>query len=98
MTVYVTEFQSLRAVDGGVTGPALHGPSVANQVMTPTASAAQSAPFHARTRLVRVHTDAPVLIDVGPSPNADTGWRMAANQTETYGVAEGHTVSVKVTT
>jgi hypothetical protein len=97
MTVYVTEFRSLRAIDGGVSGPALHVPALANQVLTPSASSQDSVPFQAATRLVRIHTDAAVLVDIGPTPNADNGWRMAANQTETFGAAEGHKIAVKVT-
>lgn len=97
MTVYVTEFRSLRAIDGGQPGPALHVPALANQVLTPSASSSDSTAFQEGTRLVRIHTDAAVLVDIGPAPNAANGWRMAANQTEVYGAAEGHKIAVQVT-
>lgn len=60
------------------------------------ASAAPSAAFSAKTRIVRLHTDAICSILVGPVGTVATAnnQRMAANQTEYKMVDGGYIVSV----
>jgi hypothetical protein len=60
--------------------------------VTPVAiggSSTQSAALNAKTRFIRVHTDAicSIKIGVNPTVTADDK-RMAANQTEFYGISE----------
>lgn len=56
---------------------------------------AKSAEFAETTRFIRVHADAICSIAVGSAPEATTdSKRMAANQTEYFGVKPGHKLSV----
>lgn len=98
MTLYVTEAQALTTNPDGLKAPALQTPAVTTQAITPGASTANSAAFNAATRFIRVHTDAAVQIDIGAAPNAANGWRLAANQTEIYGVNPAHLLAHRTTT
>lgn len=97
MTLYVAEFPSLHHLVSGDRAPAMQAPALAVQSLTPGASSAQAAAFQGATRLLRVHTDAAVLVAIGPSANADNGWRMAPNQTEYFGVDPSHVLAHKTT-
>lgn len=58
-------------------------------------SVACSNAFNARTRLIRVHTDAICSIAIGAAPTATAAKRrMAANQTEYFSVEAGFKVAV----
>lgn len=96
--LYVTEFRSLRLMSHLNFAPALQAPPVANQALTPGAGSAQSDAFAEGTQFVRLHTDAPVLVNIGADPSADTGWRMGAGHTEVFAVQAGHKLAHKTTT
>lgn len=56
--------------------------------------AAQSAAFGSTTRFIRVNTDAVCSISFGSNPTATTSnRRLAANQTEYFGVIGGRKLS-----
>jgi hypothetical protein len=90
--LYVTEFQALAAHYA----QAPQEPCVADQ--TPVvigAGSLQSAAFNAKTRLVRIHTDAICSIAFGENPTATANMqRLAAGQTEFRVVAPGHKIAV----
>ena len=70
-------------------------PPNAEQVLAISGSPTSSNPFQPQTTLIRVHTDAICSIEIGQSPTATTSTaRMAANQTEYFGVYPGHSISV----
>lgn len=59
------------------------------------AGSLQSAAFNGATRLVRVHTDAICSIAIGANPTATANtMRLAAGQTEYFGVKPGHRIAV----
>jgi hypothetical protein len=70
-------------------------PPLAEQTVAIGAASAQSAPFSAETRFIRVHTDAACSILVGANPTATTAKkRLAADQTEYFGVRPGDRIAV----
>jgi len=69
-------------------------PPLAEQTVTFAASVQCSNAFHASTRLVRIHPDTICSIAFGNSPTALTSHkRLAANQTEYFGVQSGYKVA-----
>lgn len=93
-TLYVTEFAG-PFVKFGVGGWIAQQPPVAEQTVVIGAGSLQSAAFNANTAMIRVHTDAICSIEVGTNPTATaTTARMAANQTEYYGVGAGQKIAV----
>jgi hypothetical protein len=92
--VYIAEFAELAIGPAGRVGQIPQAPPIAEQVIAITGSSAQSNAFNAATRIVRVHADSIAAIEFGTNPTAiiagATGTtRMAANQTEYYGVPLG---------
>jgi hypothetical protein len=84
-----------RFSSSGAAVPIAQEPGVNQTVMTISGTHAESAPFGKNTRLIRVHTDAICSIEFGDSPVAGTGGcRLAANQTEYFGVSPGQKLSV----
>lgn len=70
-------------------------PAVVNQTPVAVGAEAKSAAFNTKTRFVRLHTDAICSVAFGTVPTATTDdARMAANQTEFFGVRGGDKVSV----
>lgn len=103
-TLYVSEYANVAAV-GHTSGPAaVPGqaplePSLAEQTVTISGSHAESAAFNDKTTFIRVHTDAICSIAIGVSPVATTSMkRLAANQTEYFGVAAGYKFVISVIT
>lgn len=99
-TVYVDEI-SYTALAKRTIGPAYQGaqapqyPPVVSQSVAITGSPTLGTAFQATTTFIRVHTDAICSIAIGPSPTAvTTATRLAANQTEYFGVTPGHNISV----
>ena len=99
-TLYITEFQALGQSGmptwGTTNGPtqAAQQPPIAEQTVAIGAST-QSAAFNAATVLVRLHTDAICSVLFGTNPTATTASaRLAAGQTEYFGVAPGMKVAV----
>ena len=99
-TLYIAEFLGVAAVGTPVTlGPAdaqIGGtPPQAEQTVSIGGASVPSAAFGSRTRMVRIHTDAICSIAWGQSPVATTvNMRLAANQTEFFGVTPGFKVAV----
>lgn len=101
-TLYITEFQALGQAGLPTNGYGPNGPTQAAQ-QPPTAEqtvaiggvSVASAAFNAATTLVRLHTDAICSIEFGAAPTATaTTARMAAGQTEYFGVLPGMKVAV----
>jgi hypothetical protein len=99
-TLYVTEYSRTASVNtnfGGRDSPAQapQDPPNAEQLVNIAASPTLSAIFTSTTSLIRVHSDAICSIAIGPNPTATTSQkRLAANQTEYFGVSPGTYISV----
>ncbi len=82
--LYITEYENVLQING--VSPIALEPALATQVVSYSTST-QSAAFNARTRFVRLHTDAICSIEFGTNPTATTSTRrMAAGQTEYFAV------------
>jgi hypothetical protein len=98
--LYITEFAQLAPQPVGGTGQVAMQPPLAEQVVSLSSSSAASNAFNASTRFVRLHTDVICAIEFGTSPTAvgsgggSPTARMAANQTEYYGVPVGQSYKV----
>lgn len=92
---YITEYAAFQRIEG-YAGPAqiALAPELANQTVTIGAEAKSSA-FNAGTRVIRVHVDAICSIQIATAPTATTSMtRLAADQTEYFGVAPADKISV----
>lgn len=91
--LYVTEYASLGQVLG--IGQMPQEPALVEQAIAITGSSTTTAAFNAKTRFVRLHTDAICGVTLGTAPTATTpstglgSQRLAANQTQFHGVPEG---------
>ena len=100
--LYVTEFAEMAIGPGGRIGQITQQPPLAEQALIATnGGVVVSNFFTTSTRIVRLHTDVICAIEFGTNPTAvaagSTGTaRMAANQTEYYGVPGGGTFKVAV--
>ena len=84
---YISEYDKLARDEQGYLMAAGLEPSLAEQQVAIGAGSTQSSAFNASTRIVRVHTDAICHIAIGTNPTASTATkRLAANQTEFFGV------------
>ncbi len=91
--LYITEYVSQPFDTNGQRIPAGQEPGVTTQVVTFTTTT-QSAAFNAKTKFVRVHTDAICSVEFGENPTATTSSaRMVAGSTEFFGVVPGHKVA-----
>lgn len=96
-TLYITEFALMGQVPNSA-AQMPQQPPLAEQTVTIGAST-QSAAFNAKTRFVRLHTDAICSVEFGTNPTATAAnARLAANQTEFHGVPEGGAFKVAVIT
>lgn len=87
--LYITEYARQAKDNRGQAINAGEEPALAHQTVAIGAGSAQSANLNAKTRFVRVHTDAICSIKFGSNPTAvATEERLAANQTEYFGVIE----------
>ena len=90
--LYITEYEHLPLTTDGRMS-AGQEPALATQTVTFT-TATQSAAFNARTTFVRVHAPTICSILFGSNPTADVNSpRLAANQTEYFGVRGGDKLS-----
>jgi hypothetical protein len=95
----VTHYRDLALASVGGAVQAGREPALSNQQVAIGAGSVQSAVFPSGTKMVRVHTDVACRVAFGSSPTAAaTSMRMAAGQTEYFGVMEGHKVAVIQTT
>lgn len=93
--LYIAEFAQLPIYQGNNV-PAPEMPPIAEQTVAIGAEA-DSAAFNAKTRVVRVHTDAICSIAFGASPTATTSnARLAANSTEFFSVRPDLTPGLKL--
>jgi hypothetical protein len=101
--LYVTEFAEMAIGPAGRVGQVAQQPPVAEQALIASnGSVVVSNFFNTSTRMVRLHTDVICAVEFGTAPVAvaagSTGTaRMAANQTEYYGVPVGGLYKVAVT-
>lgn len=81
--LYITEYAELAIGPAGRVGQMPMEPFLAKQTVAIGGASVQSSAFNAKTRFVRLHTDAicSVAIDTSPTATATDG-RLAANQTE----------------
>jgi hypothetical protein len=87
--LYISEYARVTQASGpGNTAvQAPEEPPVATQVVDFTSGAAQSAAFNAKTRFVRLHTDAICSVKFGAAPTATiSDPRLALGQTEYRGI------------
>jgi len=99
--VSVTEFQGLGYVESGTDGMSFKLAAQAPRYTTKTvveqalmSSPTTSPAFGQYTRMIRVHTDAPIKISIGSAPGATANSpRLAANQTEYFTVDPGDKIA-----
>lgn len=94
--LYITEYADMaQTVRGGA--QIAQSPALAAQTVAIAGASAQSSAFNALTTFVRVHTDAICSIVISTNPTATaTSKRMAADQTEYFGVPVGQSYKVAV--
>ena len=103
-TLYITEFQAIAspaigASQAGSNIQAMAQPPLAEQTVSIAAGSAQSSAFNVNTCIVRLHTDAICSVEFGTNPTSTAAKaRMAANQTEYFGVPQGQSYKVAVIT
>lgn len=95
-TLYIAEYSIIKRVEGADTAQIADDKYlVAEQTVAIGGSSAQSAAFNAGTHFIRVHTDAICSIATGTNPTAAaTNRRMAADQTEYFGVVPAWKIAV----
>lgn len=91
--LYISEHAVLGGTQGG-TAPIAAQPPIAVQKVDFSGGAAASSAFNAQTRFVRLHTDAICSVRFDGSAATTSYPRMAADQTEYFGVQPGSTLSV----
>jgi GMP synthase-like glutamine amidotransferase len=97
--VDITHYRDLARASVGGAVQTGQEPALSTQQVSITAGSVQSAAFPSGTKMVRVHTDGAVRVAFGANPTAAaTTMRLAAGQTEYFGVMEGHKVAVIQTT
>ena len=98
--LYITEYHDLPQAFSNSAPQLVREPPLLDQTpVTIAATAAQSAPFNASTRVIRLHTDVVCSVLIGPPASTTAtanNQRLAANQTEYKMVVDGagHCVSV----
>lgn len=94
--LFITEYADMaQTVRGGA--QVAQSPAVAAQTVAIAGSSAQSSAFNVATTYIRVHTDAICSIVISTNPTATaTSKRMAADQTEYFGVPVGQSYKVAV--
>ncbi len=94
-TLYITEFEGRTQGEGGSVAAALPLPPLAQQTVAIAGASAQSAALNAKTRFVRVISDAVCSIEVGANPTATAAkMRLPANVPEVFGVTPGQKIAV----
>ena len=86
-SLYITEYASQAKGQSGDWVNAGEDPPIAEQKITFTGTAGQSANLNAKTRFVRIHVDGIAAVLSGANPTATVASRrMVAGQTEYFGV------------
>jgi|SRR5216684_1872435 hypothetical protein len=99
--LYITEFAEVEIGPAGRVGQFAAQPPLAEQAIVNTGGNTQSAAFNTATRFVRLHADSICAIEFGLNPTAVAAGasgtaRLAANQTEYFGVPKGQSFKVAV--
>jgi hypothetical protein len=98
-TLYISEYRAQALDYSGLAVPVGKEPSTATQIVAIGVASTPSAAFQPTTRFVRLHTDAICSVAFGPAPVATpNNARMAAGQTEFWGVLGGQSVAAIVNT
>ena len=94
--LYISEYAKAAIDNRGLSVPAGQEPAITTQVVAIGAGSVASTAFTSATKFVRLHTDTACNFAFGISPTAvaDVSPRMAANQTEFFGVPHGYAVAV----
>jgi hypothetical protein len=93
--LYISEYSDMRLSYGQLAIQAPFEPSLAEQHVAIGGTSTPSSAFNDKTKFVRLHTDAICSVKFGTSPTAvTTEKRMAAGQTEFFGVRPGDKVAV----
>lgn len=92
--LFISEYDNVARDNVGMV-QAGQEPSITTQTVAIGAGSTQSNAFNANTKFVRIHTDAICSVAFGANPTASaTTARLAAGQTEFFGVRPGHKVAV----
>lgn len=96
--LYITEYADMgQTVRGGA--QVAQSPAIAAQTVAIGGSSTQSTAVNAATTYLRIHTDAICSIVISANPTATaTSKRLAADQTEYFGVPLGGAYKVAVIT
>ena len=99
--LYISEFAEMQIGPAGRVGAMAMQPTLAEQAISNVGGNTQSTAFNAKTRFVRLHADTICAIEFGTNPTAvaagATGTaRLAAGQTEYFGVPLGQSYKVAV--
>src|SRR5258706_7087271 len=96
--LYIAEFAEVAIGPAGRVEQFAQQPSLSEQTVVIGAGSLSSNAFNTNTRLVRLHTDVSCVIEFGTAPVAvvNTTRRLAANQTEYFGIPKGQNFKVAV--
>jgi hypothetical protein len=94
--IYISEYKEMAKTIGQKQDlAAAQEPALAVQKISISGASTQCAAFNEDTRFIEIHTDAICSIAFGLNPTATTSSkRMAANQTQFFGVVPSHKVAV----
>lgn len=94
-TAYIAEYTGLGLTNSGRGQFPSDEFLVAEQTVAIGGGSVQSSPFDLTTRFIRLHVDAICSIAIASNPTATTSKkRLAANQTEYFGVKPGWKIAV----
>jgi hypothetical protein len=95
--LFITEYAEIALGGAGRIGQIPAEPPLAEQTVAIGAGSVQSNALNAQTRIVRLHTDAICSVLLGTNPTATAASRrLAAGQTEYFGVPRGSGLKVAV--
>lgn len=95
---YISQYENMPVITGRAVAVG-DEPALAEERVAIGGGSLQSTVFLARTRFVRLHTDAICAYKFGLNPTADvTKTRLAANSTEFFGTKEGQRVAIITST
>lgn len=98
-TLYITEYTDIGTSNNGQPVQIAMVPPTAQQTVAISGASTASAAFNARTKFVRLHTDAICSIAFGTAPTATTvQTRMPADSSEYFQIPVAQTYKVAVIT
>lgn len=94
-TLYIAEFSDLQKSASSGPEQVAAAPPIVEQTVAIGGASAPCAAFSGNTRMIRVHADAICSIAFGKAPVASAAnMRLAADQTEYFGVNAGDKIAV----